>query len=335
MVDDLPFKTLSPWLRATFGRPVRRVALDAGSTCPNRDGTKGFGGCVYCDVEGSGTGALRSGKELADQLRSGLERIARGDPAAGAVAYFQSYSNTYVATERLREVLAVVEPYLAARGGPVVAVSVATRPDTLGEEALGVLAELSARTPVWIELGLEAADDGILAAIRRFHTVAEFLDAAERARAAGLLVVGHAILGLPGDGREGARRTARVLAESAAHGVKVHNLMVLRRTQLEKSWRAGEVEVPDAATYVAWLADFVERLREDQVLHRITGDASDGERLAPEENFSKETVRRALALELARRGTAQGAFSSRGGTGSGRSSGTGPARSRAGRGRPD
>jgi radical SAM protein (TIGR01212 family) len=334
---DLPFRTLRPWLLETFGRPVHRVALDAGSTCPNRDGTKGFGGCVYCDVEGSGTGALRSGLDLERQLSDGLARVARRGDGAGAVAYFQSYSNTYVAPERLREVLAVVEPRLAVHGGPVVAVSVATRPDTLSEESLAILADLARRVPVWLELGLEAADDAILSAIRRFHTVAEFLDAAERAKAAGLLVVGHAILGLPGDGREGARRTASVLARSAASAVKVHNLMVLRRTQLEKAWRAGEVEVLDLATYVEWLADFAERLRDDQVLHRLTGDASQEDLLAPTPNFDKNEVRAKLATVLrARRGagSAGNAGISPAGTGSGRSSDTARARSRAGRGRP-
>lgn len=306
--SDLPFKTLRPWLLQTFGRPVHRVSLDAGSTCPNRDGTKGFGGCVYCDVEGSGTGELRSGRDLEEQLSHGLKRALRREPGAGAIAYFQSYSNTYVVTDRLREVLAVVEPFLASRGGPVVAVSVATRPDTLPGVALEVLAELTRRVPVWVELGLEAADDSILSEIRRFHTVEDYVDAAARARAAGLLVVGHAILGLPGDGREGACRTANALAASATQGIKVHNLMVLRRTPLEKRWRAGEIEVLDEATYIEWLADFVERLREDQVLHRITGDGIDGERLAPERNFEKGEIRRRLALELARRGSRQGAL---------------------------
>ncbi len=315
MEDALPFRTLRPWLESTFGRPVRRVALDAGSTCPNRDGTRAFGGCVYCDVEGSGTGALRSGVDLAAQLEAGLARIARGDPDAGAIAYFQSYSNTYVSPARLEEVLGVVEPHLSPRGR-VVAVSVATRPDTLSSESLGILAALAARVPVWLELGLEAADDAILREIRRFHTVAEFLDAAERARAADLLVVGHAILGLPGDGREGARRTASVLARSAASGVKVHNLMVLRRTQLEKSWRAGAVEVLDQETYVEWLADFVERLRPDQVLHRLTGDASPADLLAPPANFDKNEVRARLASVLLAR---RSASISSAGTGSGRS----------------
>jgi hypothetical protein len=299
-----PFRALRPWLLESFGRPVHRVALDAGSSCPNRDGSKGFGGCTYCDVEGSGTGARKTGQALAAQLDAGIRRVARRDPEFGVIAYFQSYSNTYVDRTRLREVLSVVEPRL---GDPVVCVSVATRPDTLPDWALEELAALKGRAAVWVELGLEAADDRVLEDIRRFHTVADFEDAAARARAAGLGVIGHAILGLPGDGREGARRTADTLARTAVDGVKVHNLMVLRRTQMEKAWRAGELDVLDVDRYVDWLADFVERLRPDQVLHRLTGDAPLAERLAPRWNVHKNAIRERLAEELASRGTRQGA----------------------------
>lgn len=299
----LRFRSLRPWLIETFGRPVHRVALDAGSDCPNRDGAKGRGGCVYCDVEGSGTGAQRRGEELGSQLERGLARIARRDPGSGAIAYLQSYSNTYVDSERLDVVLGAIEPFLDGR---VLALSVATRPDTLPEAALERLARLCARVPVWLELGLECADDARLVEINRLHSVEDFLDAARRAREHGLLVVGHAILGLPGDGRAGARRTAEVLAASAAEGVKVHHLMVLRRTALAHWWREGRVEPLEPETYVDWLADFVERLRPEQVLHRITGDAADEELLAPRWRVHKNQVREALELELARRGTRQG-----------------------------
>ena len=299
------FRTLRPWLEATFGRPVHRVALDAGSTCPNRDGTKGYGGCTYCDVEGSGTGALKSGLDLARQLELGLRRLARREHGAGGViAYLQSYSNTYVSPERLDEVLAPIE---ARAGLPLVALSVATRPDTLPDWALARLAALDRRLPVWIELGLEAADDRVLTAINRLHTVAEFEDAAARVRGAGLVCIAHAILGLPDDGREGARRTAEVLARSGVEGVKVHQLMVLAKTQFAARWRAGELAVLDAPTYVAWLADFVERLRPEQVLHRLTGDAADEDLLAPRWSLDKNDVRAALEAELERRGTRQGA----------------------------
>jgi radical SAM protein (TIGR01212 family) len=305
------FRTLRPWLLARYGRPVHRVALDAGSTCPNRDGSKGFGGCTYCDVEGSGTGALRSGEQIARQLERGIERIRSRDDDPGVIAYFQSYSNTYVSLERLREVIAAIEPQLARRTFPIVAVSIATRPDTLPDDALEVLVELSLKVDVWVELGLETADDDLQKRIRRFHTLADFEDAVRRVRAARLLCVGHAILGLPGDGREGARRTAEALARSRVDGVKVHNLMILARTQLEKAWRAGEVETLSLDTYVDWLADFVARLAPDQVLHRVAGDAADAERLAPATKFDPNVVRQRLAMELARRGTRQGAFALR------------------------
>jgi len=304
------FRTLRPWLIETFGRPVHRVALDAGSSCPNRDGTRGRGGCVYCDVEGSGTGALKSGIELAEQLERGLSRVARRDRDAGVIAYFQSYSNTYVAAERLDEILAVVEPHL---GDPVVCVSVATRPDTLPDSAVARLARLAERVPVWVELGLEAADDRVLHEINRLHTVDEFRRAAARVRAAGLGCIGHAILGLPGDGRAGARRTAETLAAAAVDGVKVHQLMILRRTQLAAWWRDGRVPTLDAASYVDWLADFVERLLPEQVLHRLTGDApppppgSSGALLAPRWDVHKNEIRRMLEAELTRRGSRQGA----------------------------
>ncbi|MEM7516592.1 MAG: TIGR01212 family radical SAM protein [Planctomycetota bacterium] len=303
--SELPYRTLKPWLRETFGKPVHRVALDAGSTCPNRDGTLGFGGCFYCDVDGSGTGALKTGADLAAQLETGIRRVARRDPEFGVIAYFQSYSNTYVDIARLREVLSVVEPRL---GDPVVAVSIATRPDTLPDEALRALEELSQRVPVWVEIGLEAANDRVLTEINRLHTVAEYEEAVQRVHQAGLLAIGHAILGLPGDGREGAQATADCLRRSAVSGVKVHHLMVLKRTVFEKQWRAGELEVLEAETYVQWLADFVERLGPKQVLHRITGDAPPEDRLAPYWKVHKSQLRDLLAEELSRRGTYQGAL---------------------------
>ncbi len=313
----LPFQTLRPHLLRTFGVPVHRVALDAGSDCPNRDGAKGRGGCVYCDVEGSGTGALRTGVDLREQLERGIRRVARRDPGGGVIAYLQSYSNTYVEESRLEEVLAAVEPRL---GDPVHCVALATRPDTLPDWALARLARLNARVPVWLELGLETADDRILFEINRLHTVDDFRDAAARAHAAGLEVVGHAILGLPGDGREGARRTAEVFAETGVEGVKVHNVLVLRRTQLAAWWRKGRFRALDPETYVDWLADFVERLAPDQVLHRLTADAPPEERLAPRWDVHKNAIRERLAGELERRGTRQGSRVSPAGTGSAGSS---------------
>ena len=304
---DLPFRTLRPWLIERFGGPMHRVALDAGSGCPNRDGTRGHGGCAYCDVEGSGTGALRTGLDLGEQLERGIRRVARRDPDGGVIAYLQSYSNTYVEEERLDEVLGAIEPFLTP-AGPVRCVSVATRPDTLPDWALERLARLSERVEVWVELGLEAANDEVLLDINRLHTVEEFRTAARRARSAGLVVVGHGILGLPGDGREGARRTAEVLAEERVEGVKVHNILVLKKTQLAHRFREGTFTPLDAETYVDWLADFVERLHPNQALHRLTADSEPEDRVAPFWSIHKNAVRELLAQELKQRGTAQGAL---------------------------
>ena len=306
-MTDLRFRTFGRWLEDHFGAPTYRVALDAGSTCPNRDGSKGFGGCVYCDVEGSGTGALRTGHDLKEQLRRGLGRVSRRQQHAGGehgvIAYFQSYSNTYVEAQRLEEVFEVVRPHL---GNPVVAVSVATRPDTLPEECLDVLEALTEHVEVWLELGLEAASDSILTKIGRMHTVDEFREATARATERGIGVVGHAILGLPGDGVEGARATADVLAECGVWGVKVHHLMVLRRTILEGWWRQGDVELLEPERYVEWLADFVERLHPEQVLHRVTGESPKEKLLAPHWDVSKNAVRAMLTRALQERGTRQG-----------------------------
>lgn len=311
-MEPLPFRTLRPWLLERFGRPMHRVALDAGSSCPNRDGTKGRGGCIYCDVEGSGTGALQDGLALSEQLEAGIRRVARRDADGGVIAYLQSYSNTYVEAERLEEVLGPIEARLGHGTGEVGCVALATRPDTLPDFALERLSRLAKRVPVWVELGLETASDEVLLEINRLHTVAEYRAAVERAHGAGLEVVTHAILGLPGDGRGGARRTAEAIAASGCAGVKVHNVMVLKRTQLAARWRAGEFVPLDAPTYVTWLADFVERLGADQVIHRLTGDSPDEALLAPRWESRKNRIREELAAELARRGTRQGTLGPRG-----------------------
>lgn len=312
MHEDLRFRSLAPWLRETFGQPMHRVALDAGSTCPNRDGTRGFGGCTYCDVEGSGTGALQTGAVVAAQLETGLKRIARRAKAGqtvGAIAYLQSYSNTYGDIARLRELLAAVEPYI---GSTVGCVAVATRPDCLTDEALELLAQLGQRVPVWLELGLETANDTVLLEINRLHTLIEFEDAVQRAHDLGLATIGHAILGLPGDGREGARNTAHALARAGCAGVKLHHLMVLKKTKMAHDWRAGNLEVLDLETYLEWAADFIERLHPLQVVHRMTGEAPPEKLIAPQFGVHKSVIRERLTQVLLKRESRQGSHLTQG-----------------------
>ena len=197
------------------------------------------------------------------------------------------------------------ERLLSAARGVVVQLSETARP--AAEELLDqVLEDLSQRVEVWLELGLEAADDDLLLKIGRMHTVDEFFEASERAAERGLGVVGHAILGLPGDDRAGAQRTAEVLAASRAWGVKVHHLMVLKRTILEGWWRKGDVETLSPEVYVEWLADFIERLHPEQIVHRVTGESPPEKLLAPHWEVSKNWVREQLTRTLTQRGTEQG-----------------------------
>jgi hypothetical protein len=243
---------------------------------------------------------------VAEQLATGLKRIARREKrgqAVGAIAYLQSYSNTYGDINRLGELLGAVEPYL---GGPVRCVSVATRPDCLTDEALQLMDKLSKRVPVWLELGLESANDQVLLDINRLHTLDEFFDAIKRAHQAGLSTVGHAILGLPGDGREGARATAEALAQAGCAGVKLHHLMVLEKTRMAHDWREGNLEVLELETYLEWAADFIERLHPDQVVHRVTGESPPEKLIAPQFGVHKTAIRERLTEVLSKRGTRQG-----------------------------
>lgn len=301
---DLPYRALGPYLKERFGVRVHRVALDAGSDCPNRDGTKGRGGCVYCDVDGSGTGFFRSGVQITEQLRRGIERIHRKDPRTKAIAYFQSYSNTYVAPERLREMLRCVGPFEKE----IAALSVATRPDTFPDWAGETLASYKPRFPVWVELGLETADDETLRQINRLHTLADFEEAVARARRFGLEVVAHVILGLPGEGSEHFARTARAIGEARPEGLKVHHLMVLKKTILASRHARGEVRTFTPEEYLHHLCDFLERIPAETVVHRVLADARPGELVAPIFPLSKSEFRERLCRELQRRGSRQGSL---------------------------
>lgn len=299
---ELPYRALSPYLQSRFGARVHRVALDAGSDCPNRDGTKGRGGCVYCDVDGSGTGFLRTGMQITEQLRRGIERIQRQDPKTKAIAYFQSYSNTYVSAERLGEILRCVDPFEKE----IAALSVATRPDTFPEEAARILAEQKKRFPVWVEFGLESADDETLKKINRLHTLREFEESVERARRHELEIVAHVILGLPGEGPEHFSKTAAAIRRARPQGVKIHQLMVLKKTILARWHEQGLAPTFDWSEYLRHLCDFLEQIPEDTVIHRILADARPGELIAPHWSLSKNEFRQKLIDEFARRGTHQG-----------------------------
>ena len=303
MAADLPYRDLKSYLKARFGERVQKITLDAGLTCPNRDGRVGTGGCLYCNARGSGTGAWNQGQSITAQMELGLARLARRYGAEKFIAYFQSFSNTYAPVERLREL------YDAALAFPqVVGLSIGTRPDCLADDVIDLLAGYARDRLVWLELGLQSAHDTTLQRINRGHDVACFTAAASRAAARGLQVVAHVILGLPGEGRRELAATAAYLGGIPLHGVKIHLLYVVKNSGLARLYEAGEYVCLTEDRYVQQVVDFIERLPAHLVIHRLTGDPHPEELAAPAWCLDKSRVLRRLHEEFARRGTRQGSY---------------------------
>ena len=289
------------YLRNVFGARVAKLPIDAGFTCPNRDGRSGSGGCVYCDGRGS---ALRRAGPLPSvtaQLGAMRERYLRHG-AERFIAYFQTFTNTDAPRERLRALWDEAIGF----SPEVVGLAVGTRPDCLPDATLELLAGYRQRVRVHLELGLQSAHPATLERVNRGHTRGQFDDAVRRAAARGIEVVAHVIFGLPGETPAMLRETARTLAALPIAGVKIHALLVLEGTALARDWRRGEVPLPDLATYAGWVADFLELLPAAIFIERLTADGYRDILLAPDWSRNKLAVLNAIEGELVRRGSRQG-----------------------------
>ncbi len=294
---------LGPALRRRWGRPVRKLPLDAGATCPVRDGSKGRGGCSFCPPSGSGNGA--GAVPLAEQVEAGLARLRasagrRGRKMPAVLAYYQAFSTTHCAAG---ELAARLEP--ALRHPAVDGVIVATRPDCLDGPRWEVLAAAAARKPLWLELGLQSSSDATLAAVGRGHDVACFDRAVARARERGLEVVAHVILGLPGEDEAACLATAEHLAGLGVEGVKLHNCMVLEGTRLAGDWRAGRYRPWEREAWARCAARFLARLPAGMLVHRLAADPGRDRLLAPEWAADKAGALAALAAAMEELGLEQ------------------------------
>lgn len=290
----------SHWLNR-FGCAVQKLPIDAGFTCPNRDGRVAVGGCVYCDGRGS---ALRQAGPLptvAEQIRRGQAFYRDRGRAVKFVAYFQTFTNTDAPVERLRALYgeALAEP-------DVVGLSIGTRPDCVPDATLDLLGGLAGRTHLWLEFGLQSIHDRTLAAINRGHDAAAFLDAVRRAAGRGILLCVHLIVGLPGEGREEILETARVIAGLPVAGIKIHSLLALAGTALGARYAQGALELMDREAYVATVCDILEILPPEMVIQRLTADGYREIFLGPEWAGNKLAVLNAIDAELTRRDTWQG-----------------------------
>ena len=301
------YYSLNRYLRERFGEKVYKLALDGGMSCPNRDGTIGTGGCIFCSAGGSGDFAEGRCGSVAEQIERAKERIRGKTDAAKFVAYFQSYTNTYAPVGYLEKLFteAMAEP-------SVVALSVGTRPDCLPQEVVELLAELNRVKPVWVELGLQTIHPKTAAYIRRGYELSVYEDALRRLKAARIEVIVHVILGLPGESREDMLATIDYLAgEHRPDGIKLQLLHVLEGTDLAREYRAGKFAVMEMEEYFDLLFACLERLPEDMVIHRLTGDGPKRTLIAPKWMGDKKRVLNALRRELENRDIWQGSTKKR------------------------
>jgi len=299
-MEQMPYTTLSSFLRKRFGCRVHKITIDAGFTCPNRDGTAGTGGCIYCNERGSGTGKSKTAS-ITEQILSAKEYLGLRYGAEKFIAYFQSFSNTYAPVERLS---VLYEEALAVDG--IVGLAVGTRPDCASDDALDLLAELNRRAYVSIEYGLQSVHDRTLSLINRGHTFASFRDAVERTRRRGLDITVHVIIGLPGEAKEDMLETARVLGSMDIQGLKLHLLYVVRGTRLHEMLENGEYRCLNQDEYADIVADFLTLIPRDVVIHRLTGDPHRDELIAPAWALEKDTNLNLIRRTMNDRGIVQG-----------------------------
>lgn len=289
------------YLRREFGARVAKLPIDAGFTCPNRDSTKGTGGCSFCDGRGSRLRRAGALPTVTEQLRIGEARY-RALGFAKFIPYFQTFTNTHAPLAHLE---ALWDEALGF-SPDVVGLAVGTRPDCVPDAVLDALASRGARARIFLELGLQSAHPATLARVNRLHAWEESADAVERAAARGLAVVAHLILGLPGETPAMMRETARAVAALPVATVKIHSLLVLEGTPLAADWRRGAVPLPDLQTYAGWVADVLEVLPPHVAIQRLAADGSRDVLLGPAWATDKHAVIRAVEAELARRGSRQG-----------------------------
>ncbi|MEJ2024119.1 MAG: TIGR01212 family radical SAM protein [Deltaproteobacteria bacterium] len=271
------YRDYNTYLRELFGERVQKIALDAGLGCPNRDGTLSSEGCIFCDPLGSGTGAhVERGYALREQIDRGRKDMQRRYNAKKFIAYFQSFSNTYAPLSTLKS---LYDEALAP--SDIVGLSVATRPDCIDTDSLKLLNSYRKRALIWLEYGLQSAHDKTLQMINRGHDVACFERAVLKTREWDLNICVHVILGLPGEDREMMLETARFLARLPVQGVKIHLLYVVRGTPLARQYEQGAFRCLERQEYADLVVDFLELLRGDIVVQRLTGDPGRAALIAP------------------------------------------------------
>lgn len=295
------FYSLNEFYKEYFGCKTYKISLNAGLTCPNRDGTLDNRGCIFCSAGGSGDFAPFAGYSISKQIDEGIKQISRKYTGNCFIGYFQAFTNTYAPLPKLREL------YMSAvMDERIVGISIATRPDCLNQDVIELLEEISHIKPVTVELGLQTSNEQTAQYIRRGYTLEVFDDACNRLAAAGIPVVAHMIVGLPNETHDDYLATAKHIAALKLHGIKIQLLHILRGTDLAKDYEAGVFHALTLEEYVSTVVDIIEILPPEMVIHRITGDGPKDLLIAPLWSTNKRNVLNSIMKEFRARNTYQG-----------------------------
>lgn len=279
------YKTLNEHYKEKFGCKVYKLSIDAGFTCPNRDGTVGSGGCIFCSADGGGEFAEKPDTDILTQLERAKKRVRSKNKDGKYIAYFQSFTNTYAPIQRLEKLY-----YAAIKPDYIVGLAIGTRPDCISDECIDLLFEINKIKPVSVELGLQTVHENSVRYIRRGYENQVYFDAVKRLKAKGIEVVTHIIIGLPYEDIKMAVETTRQTVQAGTDGVKFHLLHVLKNTDLEKDYMKGKFNCLTLEEYAEILKACIKVLPKSVVVHRITGDGAKKNLVAPLWSADKKRV---------------------------------------------
>lgn len=290
----MEYYSLNQYLKDTFNTKVYKISINAGFTCPNRDGTLDTRGCIFCSDEGSGDFCESPLLSVSEQIELGKKRVAGKISDGGKyIAYFQAFTNTYAPERKLREVFTE-----AINHPDIVAISVATRPDCLPEDVLDLLFELNKIKPVWVELGLQTIHEKTAEYIRRCYPLSVYDKAVDELKKRNINVITHVILGLPGECEEDMLQTVKYVCDKGTDGIKLQLLHVLKGTDLAKDYADGKFKCLEMDEYIELVVKCLSIIPKDIVIHRMTGDGDKKILIAPEWSGDKKKVLNALTKAI-------------------------------------